>query len=88
VLVALSRSPDARIRDLAAVVGITERATQNILADLEEAGYVTRRREGRRNHYELHPDRRFRHPAEAEQEVGQLLSLFAGDDRPPGGGGG
>jgi predicted ArsR family transcriptional regulator len=76
VLVALSRAPDVRIRDLAATVGITERATQNILADLEAAGYVTRQREGRRNRYQLHPDRRFRHPAEAGHEVGELLALF------------
>lgn len=79
VLVALSRAPDSRVRDLAEVVGITERATQSILADLEEAGYVTRRRVGRRNRYVLHPSRRLRHPAEADHRVGELLAMFSTD---------
>ncbi len=76
VLLLISRDHDARLRDLAAEAGITERAAQNIVGDLEAAGYVTRIREGRRNSYVLHPDRPFRHPAEADHEVGELLALF------------
>jgi DNA-binding MarR family transcriptional regulator len=76
VLVHVSRNPDARIRDIAAAVGITERATLNILRDLAEAGYLTRVPQGRRTHYEVNLHRPFRHPAEAEREVGDLLTLF------------
>lgn len=82
VLVALSRNPTARIRDLAASVGITERAALKILADLEEAGYVTRERVGRRNEYRLHPDRRLRHPAESTVPVRDLLEVFDKDRSP------
>jgi DNA-binding MarR family transcriptional regulator len=51
VLVFVHRNPDARIRDIAGTVGITERATLNILRDLEEGGYLTRVPQGRRTHY-------------------------------------
>jgi Uncharacterized membrane-associated protein/domain len=77
VLLALALDPDTRLRDVATVVGITERAVQGIVADLESAGYVARVRVGRRNRYELHPEGRFRHPAEADHRVGELLDLFA-----------
>ena len=53
VLIHLSRYPDSRVRDIAETVGITERSTQAILADLEEAGYVTISRVGRRNSYKV-----------------------------------
>jgi len=49
----------------------------NILADLEEGGYVTRKRVGRRNEYRVHPRLRFRHPAEADQPIGKLLEIFS-----------
>ncbi|WP_225753423.1 helix-turn-helix domain-containing protein [Actinotalea sp. Marseille-Q4924] len=76
VLIAVARDPQARVRDLSALVGITERATQGILADLEKAGFVTRTRVGRRNEYSVHPDLEFRHPREAGHDVGELLALF------------
>jgi len=76
VLIHVSRQPQSRLRDVAAAVGITERSAQMILADLEEGGYVTKVRVGRRNHYEVHPERGFRHPAEASHPVGQLLRIF------------
>ena len=78
VLVALHRDPDARIRDLAAAVGITERAVQSILGDLEGSGYVERERTGRRNHYRIRSDLTFRHPAEASEPIGALLAIFGG----------
>ena len=56
VLVLLDRDPDMRMRDLAREVGITERATQRIISELVESGYLTRRRQGRRNTYTLHGD--------------------------------
>jgi predicted transcriptional regulator len=76
VLLLIARNPEARLRDLAERAGITERAAQSIVHDLEDAGYVTKQREGRRNTYVIHPDRPFRHPAEAGHDVGELLGLF------------
>ena len=76
VLMALARDPDQRLREVAAAAGITERAVQRIVADLEEGGYLTRTRVGRRNRYQLHPELPLRHPAARHQQVGQLLSLL------------
>ncbi len=73
VLLVLNREPDARLRDVAAAVGITERAAQRILADLVEGGYVERTREGRRNHYTVQPGRPLRHALEQHESVGRLL---------------
>lgn len=78
VLVALSRSPDARVRDLADEVGISERAAASILRDLESAGYISKQRVGRRNTYRLDPDMRLRHPAESTVPVASLLGIFEG----------
>jgi DNA-binding MarR family transcriptional regulator len=77
VLIHLHANPDSRVRDLADAVGITERSVMNILADLEEGGYVTRQKIGRRNQYRVHPRLRFRHPAEADQPIGRLLEIFS-----------
>ncbi|MCZ7421284.1 MULTISPECIES: helix-turn-helix domain-containing protein [unclassified Micromonospora] len=76
VLLAIARNPTARLRDVATEVGVTERAAQAIVADLEAGGYLHRTRVGRRNEYTLNPAGRFRHPAEADHEVGDLLALF------------
>ena len=64
-----------RLRDVAQAVGITERAVQKIVSDLEAAGVVERRREGRRNHYRLHTERPLRHPIEAHRSVAALLGM-------------
>jgi predicted transcriptional regulator len=77
VLLKLASDPNARLRDVATAVHITERAAQGIVADLEKAGYLTRHRVGRRNRYTIHPGGRFRHPAEAGRRIGDLLTLFA-----------
>ena len=77
VLLALSRDPAARLRDVAIDVGITERAAQRIVAELEREGYLERRREGRRNRYEVHGDRPLRHPLENEHTVGELLRMLS-----------
>lgn len=77
VLVEIAKDPKARIRDLSEAAGITERATAAIIADLEAAGYVTRSRIGRRNHYEVNLDLPFRHPAQADIPVGPVLALLA-----------
>ena len=87
VLVEIARSPTARVRDIAAVVGLTERTVQVIVADLEGAGYLTRTRTGRRTRYTVNPDSPFRHPAQEGHRVGPFLALLAasGDvPAPPG----
>jgi MarR family len=80
VLVEIGRDPGARIRDISAVVGLTERTVQVIVADLEAAGYLTRTRTGRRTRYTVNQDSLFRHPAQEGQRVGPFLSLFATAD--------
>lgn len=82
VLLAIAREPTARLRDVAQSVGVTERAAQAIVADLEAAGYLHRARVGRRNHYTVNPAGHFRHPAEADRRIGDLLALFTDE---PGG---
>jgi DNA-binding MarR family transcriptional regulator len=75
VLVCLAADPEQTLRDVAAKVGITERAVQRIVADLEAAGVLERGREGRRNRYALHLDARLRHPLEQHCSIGDLLAL-------------
>ena len=76
VLIAVAADPEARVRDIAERVGITERAVQGILDDLERGGYLERERVGRRNHYTLREGGRFRHPAEQGHAIDELLRLF------------
>ena len=82
VLLCLAANPEARMRDVAEQVGITERAVQHIVRDLAEAGVVERTRDGRRNRYTLHPELPLRHPIEAHRRVADLVALGApaGDD--------
>ena len=75
VLVCLAGDPEARLRDVAVAVGITERAVQKIVSDLEDAGVVERVREGRRNRYRLFLDQPLRHPIEAHRSIGALLGM-------------
>jgi hypothetical protein len=77
VLVEIARNPRARIRDIAPVVGLTERTVQAIVTDLEAAGYLTRNRTGRRTRYTVHPDSLFRHTAQEGHRVGPFLALLA-----------
>ena len=76
VLVCIDRDPTIRTRDIAAAVGITERATQAIVSDLVEAGYITRQRDGRRNTYTVMVAAPLRHPIEANHSVGDLLGML------------
>jgi DNA-binding MarR family transcriptional regulator len=76
VLLSIARNRDVRLRDIAQTVGITERATQRIVADLIEGGYVSRERRGRRNHYSVNPKTKMRHPSQREQDVGTLLDVL------------
>jgi hypothetical protein len=76
VLVEIARNPNARIRDISPVVGLTERTVQAIVADLDAAGYLTRTRIGRRTRYTVNPDTPFRHSAQEGLRVGPLLDLL------------
>ncbi len=78
VLICLSQNPEMRLRDVAAAVGITERAVQKIVMELEAGRVLTRQRVGRRNRYQLHTDLPLRHPIEAHRTVGHLLAAVNG----------
>ena len=77
VLVEIARSPESRMVDIAAVVGVTERTAQAIVADLAEAGYLHRERVGRRNRYKINHGHAFRHRAQDGHVVGPFLDLLA-----------
>jgi DeoR/GlpR family transcriptional regulator of sugar metabolism len=76
VLTAIAADPDARLRDLAAQIGITERTAAQIVDELEQAGYLTRSRVGRRNHYDVHLDLPLRHPQHRHHTVGELIRFL------------
>lgn len=76
VLISIAETPGIRLRDIAARIGITERAAQRIVAELEATGYLSHEKEGRRNRYHLQPNTRLRHPLDHDIEVSQLLELF------------
>lgn len=80
VLVCLARNPQVRLRDVALQVGITERAVQRIIAELERGGFITRQRRGRTNRYRIHGDRHLRHPIEANHTVDELLRSIVPED--------
>ncbi len=80
VLICLAQDPTSRLRDVADRIGITERAVQMIVADLESAGVLVRHREGRRNRYEIRPDQPLRHPVEWHRSVRELLDMVTLDD--------
>lgn len=83
VLLCINRDPEARLRDIAAIVGITERAAHRVVSDLVEAGYVSRERVGRRNHYSVNADLPMRHPSQRDHEIGELLDLLPLADHEP-----
>ena len=76
VLLCIARDGDARTRDIAQMVGITERAAQRIIADLAESGFITIERVGRRNHYLIDRSVEMRHDAQAGHTIGELLELL------------
>lgn len=75
VLVCLAVDGAQTLREVGAKVGITERAVQRIVADLEQAGVLQRGRDGRRNVYHINTDVPLRHPLEAHCRIGDLLEL-------------
>jgi predicted ArsR family transcriptional regulator len=79
-LLYIARDPDARARDIAEHVGITERAAQRIIADLVADGYIERTKIGRRNRYTINRHGHLRHPAFRDREIGPLIDIFHDDD--------
>jgi DNA-binding MarR family transcriptional regulator len=78
VLFCIVQDPEVRLRDVAARVGITERAVQRIVTDLEGGGYLVVSKEGRRNRYEVRLDLPLRHPIERHRSVQALIQLVLG----------
>ena len=78
VLECIAADPTTRLRDIAASVGITERTAAQIVTDLERAGYLTKTRKGRRNHYEVHDELPLRHPRHRHHTVGDLIGFLEG----------
>jgi len=82
VLHCVARDPGIRIRDLAVLVGVTERAAQRLIAELVEAGYLERTRDGRRNRYRVRTDLPLRHPVEQPHQIGEILAVLGDVDGP------
>ena len=84
VLILISQNPNIRVRDVAGMAGITERSAQRIIVELEDDGYLTHEKIGRRNRYKLSTDATLRHPLEQAVEVRFLLDVFRVEgDRDP-----
>ena len=81
VLVCLARNGSARLRDVAQDVGITERAVQKIVKDLQQEGFITVRKQGRCNRYRINRRKTLRHGLESHCTVGKLLALVAAGSR-------
>ena len=76
ILAAIARHPRSTAREIGDAVGITERATHNIIKDLEEAGYITKTRDGRQNHYRIHPGMPLSETAVSDAAIGELLAML------------
>ena len=80
VLLCIARDPGIRLRDIAATLGITERTAFGVVADLTEAGYVLKERDGRRNRYEVQHHLPLAEPTSEERTIGDVLELLGGRD--------
>ncbi len=76
VIILVARQPDMVLREVASEIGITERAVQRIIADLEEDGFLIREKIGRQNHYRVVRDLPLRHPIEGHKFIGDLVDLI------------
>src|SRR3954452_20920580 len=83
VLEAIATDPTSRLRDIAATVGITERTAAQIVNGLEEAGYLTKSRQGRRNCYEVHTELPLRHARHQRRTVGNPIRFPTAPPAPP-----
>ena len=80
VLMCIAHDPGARLRDIAATLGITERSAYGIVTELAEAGYLIRQKDGRRNRYQIQAHLPLPEPASRDRTVGEVLALLAGTD--------
>ena len=80
VLILLSQDASQVLREVALKVGITERAVQRIIADLELDGFIERERVGRKNHYRILTKRPLRHPIESHRTIGDLIAMIVADE--------
>ena len=80
VLLCIAHDPGARLRDIAASLGITERSAHGIVAELAEAGYLVKQKDGRRNRYQIQAHLPLPEPASRNRTVGEVLALLAGPD--------
>ena len=80
VLLCIAHDRGARLRDIAASLGITERSAHGIVTELAEAGYVVKQKDGRRNRYQIQAHLPLPEPASRERTVGEVLALLAGTD--------
>ena len=78
VLLCLAQDPEMRLRDIAARMSITERSAYGIVADLAEAGYITKMKDGRRNRYQIQAHLPLPEPTSRERTVGEVLALLTG----------
>jgi IclR helix-turn-helix domain len=81
VLICIAGEPNSRLRDIAAAVGITERAAHRLVSELVEDRYIIRERQGRRNSYKVEPGLPLPHPLVQERKVGELLEVLLGADQ-------
>jgi hypothetical protein len=79
VLLCIAHDPGVRLREIGDAVGITERAAHRIVAELTAAGYISRRRNGRRNHYTIKSHLPVPDPLARDQKIGDLLAVLTGD---------
>jgi len=79
----IANEPDARLRDLASALDVTERTAYGIVADLTEAGYVVKERDGRRNRYHIQDHLPLGDRIGRERTIGELLDLLADSKRAP-----
>lgn len=80
VLLCLVKSPTIRVRDIAEEVGITERAVQHIIHDLDNDGYIDRVKDGRCNVYKVYKDKYLRHQIESHRKISGLISFVLDSD--------
>ena len=80
VLLCIAHDPGVRLRDIAASLGITERSAYGIVADLAEAGYIVKQKNGRRNRYQIQAHLPLPEPTGRERTVGEVLALLVGTD--------
>ena len=88
VLLFLAHDPGMRLRDIAASLGITERSAFGVVSDLTAAGYLSKRKDGRRNHYQIQAHQPLPEPTSRERTIGEVLAVLAGPGistgQPPG----